>query len=302
MFKNKGLNEYIYRKCSDALIRQRKLKQKMKTHSAGELKIVHIETRTKCNGICMFCAAASQYNSREDKKMPGIIFRKIISDLSDINYKNRISLYCNNEPLLDDRIYDFIKFVKNKCPLAIVELKTNGVLLNEKNLKKIGDTGLDYLYINDYHSSKTVSERLIFLKNKYSQIGNTIVQYVDRRFDETLNKNNRSGTNPAMSSNPQSLDLFCYRPFEMLTFTVDGSATVCSDDIFFRNSIGKIDENITVSDLWQGNEINKIRDHLLNQHRDYMESCKFCDYQGLEPGHQYTSLFRYLLPLVISAK
>ena len=51
---------------------------------------------------------------------------KIINELSEVNYNNRLSFYNNNEPFLDKRIYSFIQIARNKLPKAFLELKTNG--------------------------------------------------------------------------------------------------------------------------------------------------------------------------------
>ena len=47
------------------------------------------------------------------------LFRKIIDDLAGMHYTNRIALYSNNEPFLDERIIDFHKYANEKLPHAI---------------------------------------------------------------------------------------------------------------------------------------------------------------------------------------
>jgi len=299
LFRNRRLRGYIFNQCSRALIGQRELDKKMIDHTAGELKVVHIETRTKCNGRCEFCPAAVQYKTRSDSLMPDDLFRKIIYDLRNMDYSYRISLYCNNEPLLDKRIFDFVAFAKSKCNKALIELKTNGILLNITHIESLIEAGLDSLYVNDYHTNPGVSDRLEKLCRSFQgKSGNTSIVYSNRMFNEISGKNNRGGSNPSMDSLKKSMDAFCYRPFEMLTITTDGRVSVCSNDVFFRNAIGCVNEHTSLADLWQGEKINQLRKSLLEHRRDAAPCCNDCDYPGLDIGHQYSSIYRYILPFM----
>ncbi len=89
-------------------------------------KIIHIETMSFCNGGCTFCAAAAQFKMMDGSKMPVEVYEKILSDLSQLDYRGRISLYCNNEPFLDKRLVEFVGMARRACPPAYIEIKTNG--------------------------------------------------------------------------------------------------------------------------------------------------------------------------------
>ena len=93
-------------------------KQQIIAKDSSSFNIIHIETRTLCNGRCAFCPAAVQYKSRPDHYMPSELYSKIIEQLQMSRYRGRISPYCNNEPLIDERTYDFLKETRKKCPQA----------------------------------------------------------------------------------------------------------------------------------------------------------------------------------------
>lgn len=297
LFGNRQFREFVYRRNAEALIMQRGLRGKMMSREAGQLKTVHIETRLMCNGQCVFCAAAVQYDSRPDQSMPEELFRKVILDLRDMDYNQRISPYCNNEPLLDQRIYDFVQFARTSCPKATLELKTNGMSLTEEKLRRLSSAGLDFLYVNDYHTNERISERLTALCSKFPRLGPTKIVYGNRSFKETAGKINRAGTNPAMSPVERPMAVFCYRPFEMLTITADGSVSTCSNDLMFRNTIGNAHEK-SLAELWQGEAMNRLRADLLSHRRLVGVACQTCDYQGLTLGHEYQSFYRFFLGLV----
>ena len=58
--------------------------------------------------------------------MPDALIQKIVSELSELDYPNRLSFYNNNEPFLDKRIYEIIALARQALPKAFLELKSNG--------------------------------------------------------------------------------------------------------------------------------------------------------------------------------
>ena len=115
-------------------------------------RIIHVETRSKCNGLCKFCPAAATTDMREDIRMELGLIKKIINELGMLDYHNRLSFYNNNEPFLDERIFEIIRMARERLPRAYLELKSNGIALNIDKICQIFNCGLDMLYIN-YHSA-----------------------------------------------------------------------------------------------------------------------------------------------------
>lgn len=71
------------------------------------------------------------------------LFEKIISDLK--NYQGIIGLFLQFEPLLDERLFDFIKLAKTTK--ASVEISTNGILLKKKS-EELKKSKIDRIYFN----------------------------------------------------------------------------------------------------------------------------------------------------------
>jgi hypothetical protein len=89
---------------------------------------IEIETHNTCNASCSFCQVNASIDDRVHVKMPDSLFRHIIVQLADLDYRGQILLCSNNEPLLDDRIYGVCRYAKEKVPGATLIIYTNGLL------------------------------------------------------------------------------------------------------------------------------------------------------------------------------
>ena len=73
-----------------------------------ELHSIEIETVNACNNDCSFCPASKKNDTRIHRFMSEKLFKKIITELQEMQYSGVVSLFSNNEPLLDKRIFEFI--------------------------------------------------------------------------------------------------------------------------------------------------------------------------------------------------
>ncbi len=263
----------------------------------GLFEIIHIETRTLCNGTCAFCPAAIQYHSRKDVHMNAETFRKIIEELSGLKYGGRISLYCNNEPLVDSRIYDFLRLAREKCPYAFLEIKTNGKLLDSAKLQTLVACGLDSLNISDYSTTPSFSthiQELIDYLKKDKLSGATCRICIEYRKEQEVLQN-RAGTSPTKAKLRHALPRFCSRPFEMITVGTEGQIGLCSSDFDFSHTIGDIHHMSLVS-AWKSDALEKIRRSMLHNDRSCTRPCSVCDYHGYytEDIKGFKRLFRWI--------
>ncbi len=105
--------------------------------------VITIETYMKCNARCTFCPypIMAEQGIRAEDKMSEELFKKIINDLKDMPPELIFTLNLSrvNEPLLDTRIYDFLRHANDELPGCRVWLPSNGSTLTEKNVKKLND-------------------------------------------------------------------------------------------------------------------------------------------------------------------
>lgn len=247
--------------------------------------VVNFETRTKCNSFCEFCPAAVQNEIREDTQMPVEIFEKVVQDLSAREYKNILCFQLNNEPLLDDRIVDFIAYANKELPEARKKIVTNGTFLTLEKAKALVQSGISLMVVDNYSPNTKYTEALkeieAYIKDTHPNV-NLSVQY-NRNLKEI--KSNRGGR--ARTDTHKMSDIIqekanlknnypCYRPFSSLTTTTDGRIGLCCYDVYFDLCIGNIKDG-NVLDTYHNEKATKIRLELLRANRSFVKCCDFCD-------------------------
>lgn len=95
--------------------------------------VVHIETFSVCNMNCSYCIYPLTRKTRE--KLPTKVVYKVIDsiDASDPGFEY-VAFNQLNEPLMDNRIFDFIKYAEERS--LPVNLITNGLLLGSEKIRK----------------------------------------------------------------------------------------------------------------------------------------------------------------------
>lgn len=248
----------------------------------GEFPIfqqVLIETRTDCNNHCPFCP--HHYNNKKLNVMTWDCFCKIIDDLVEIGYNGRVALMISNEPLLEVRLSEMIKYARSKSPRLFLDITTNGTLLTLEKVDYLLSLGLDNININDYRGDR---------ESNPDKISKNLVPIINAYFNNpkiTLQKRSLYEKWPNYGGNiPQEFDTsdfgFCNFPFRKLTIAYNGDIVLCCDDFMYATSFGNVMTK-SLLDCWNDSEYNKYRFALLNNER--VGLCKKCN------DHQDYSVF-----------
>jgi radical SAM protein with 4Fe4S-binding SPASM domain len=118
------------------------------------------------------------------------LFEKIASELAPEKQTTTFMFALHNEPLLDKRIFDWVKHVKSINPDKHCAISTNGELLDKFSLRQIAESGLDRLSISlnaylkeTYESINTGLDYDRVIKNIYYVLSDRSVrQKVELRF------------------------------------------------------------------------------------------------------------------------
>lgn len=235
---------------------------------------IEIETINRCNGICPFCPVNVNEPQREYAKMPDDLFKKIINDLKEMNYCGKLSLFSNNEPLLDGRIIDFYKYVHEELPNVKLSIYTNGSLLTLDKFLNLVDI-VDELVIDNYNDEDLINKHLMSVYNEYSGNPNKYnnVFFSMRKQNEVLSS--RGGQAP----NKQTIHKVrhrCRLPYKQLVIRPTGLVSLCCNDPFGKYTLGDLKKQ-SISEVWNSDEYKKIRKIMFFNGRKALKLCNKCD-------------------------
>lgn len=250
---------------------------KMYKEKAPLIQTIEIETINRCNNDCSFCPVNRKDDTRPFLKMEDSLFEKIIDELADMDYRGYISLFSNNEPLIDVRIYQFIEYAKKKLPKATHCLYTNGILLDEEKYLRL-TSYLDYLVIDNYNDDLKLLDNIQPIVQKYKdEPSQCKVSILMRKKNQVLL--NRGGEAP----NREKGDEFtssCVLPFMQMIIRPDGKVSRCCQDALAKTTLGDVSKQ-SVKQTWESEEYADFRKDLILQGRNKVDFCKYCDSFGV---------------------
>ena len=224
---------------------------------------VLIETRTDCNGNCPFCPHT--FNNKPLGVMTWECFTTIIDQLIEIQYSGRLALMVSNEPLLEDRLVEMVRYIKNHSPRMFLDITSNGRLLTLEKADELFATGLDNLNVNDYRSDRDknpagITENVRLVAEAYENNPKLTIQF--RRIDERL---------PNYGGNiPQSFDKsefgFCNFPFRKIVVAYNGDVLLCCNDFLYSTEFGNVMKK-RIDECWHDRRFNNVRLALLQKRR-----------------------------------
>ncbi len=234
---------------------------------------VSIETRTDCNRRCTFCPQAD--HQRDFIEMEWPVFERIIANLAEIGYAGRIALFITNEPLLDPRLVDMIRYAKRVSPAFELDINTNGNLLTLQKVEELLSAGLDKIKVEDYRADREnfpekLSKNLEEIARVYA--GHPNISIHARSTKETLS--NRGGH---VENGRQNLfrHSFCSYPFRKMNISPNGDVVLCCMDYLYEAKFGNVMER-RLEEIWNSEALNQRRFMLMAKNRKGL--CAGCDF------------------------
>ncbi len=238
---------------------------------------IEIETINRCNYPCKFCPVNKNIDKRPFKIMEIELFISMIEQLKEINYSGLISLFSNNEPLLDKRIVELCKITKEALPEAFLYLYTNGSLLTIDKLEALMKH-LDKLIIDNYNDKRELIKpvRKIYEYCSEKSIYFDKVEIYMRRQNEHLTTRAGQAQNRSKISPLKSL---CIYPFCQFVIRPDGKVSLCCNDALGKMTMGDLTRERIV-DVWNGDKYKDVRNKILSGRR-YLDLCYSCDFLAI---------------------
>jgi MoaA/NifB/PqqE/SkfB family radical SAM enzyme len=268
-------SKYINKVNSFKIATKRTLKY-VKQYEMNDMPLfrkIEIETINRCNGKCGFCPVNRKSDTRPYAKMTDELFYSIIKQLKELSYTGHIQIFSNNEPLLDDRIFQFTSDVHRELPRAYFTMLTNGLLLSLEKFQELINN-LDFMIISNY---RTDYEFLPGTKQVYEYCleNPDIAQKVricKRLENEVLTS--RGGIAP----NASAVEVFgsvCPHPFSQMVIRPDGKCSLCCNDALGQMTLGDANRQ-SLAEIWNSEEYAILRNSLLKG-SEFIPVCRACD-------------------------
>ncbi|MCX6554744.1 MAG: SPASM domain-containing protein [Candidatus Aminicenantes bacterium] len=247
----------------------------MTQKKADTFRIVLLETMRACTRRCPFCAFGQKRpHPQLGQVMPMALLQKIAAELRQLSFRGRISPYCINEPLLDERIVDIVRLFRSACPHAFISITSNGDLLNDRLHAELEKAGLDRLALSIYDD-----QVLVRLKNLISRPRIAIIDMrpghgkLENRGGSIHGEGNRFHLKPGSVAH-----LPCRRPGNMIVVQPNGQVVLCCSDMYGEQVLGDAQRQSLV-EIWQSERFVQIRQQL-EHHRQGLLLCESCTHNG----------------------
>ncbi len=232
-------------------------------------RIVAIEISSYCNRKCSYCPV-----SKETEKIPKMfmeidLFKKIIKQLQDINFNGSIMYHFYNEPLLDERLPEFISYVDANLPKCNSRVFTSGDFLTPHLADSLFNAGLHDMVITDHNLKPgRVEKRIAPILDKY---GDKIS--INRLYDRPIL--NRGGA-VEVADLEKNKKGNCTVVYEELNITYTGDVLLCSSDYHRSKVYGNINEK-NILDIYNNDDYVKARKSIISG-EPYYDICVDCNY------------------------
>lgn len=109
---------------------------------------VQIQTQSVCNGRCIYCPYPQTSKTVPQGKMEWDTFVKVADEITAWSNLMRVELMMQNEPLMDNDLPKYVRYIKSLNPGLKVGITTNAMFLDQKKAREIAASGLDEVKIS----------------------------------------------------------------------------------------------------------------------------------------------------------
>lgn len=109
---------------------------------AARFSFVQIQTQSRCNADCLMCPYGSVSRRLPQGRMSRELFVKVADDVLARDDVRHVSLMLQNEPLLDDRLPEMARYLRERRDDVRLSIATNGALLTPPMAARLAAAGL----------------------------------------------------------------------------------------------------------------------------------------------------------------
>lgn len=232
---------------------------------------IAIETTTYCNRTCLYCPNSifDRGQKKNEKLMEEELFRKIIDDLAEAGYRGTIYPHFYGEPLLDNRLVDFMDYAHKRLPRARLVISTNGDFLTSQIMDKLYSAGVRSFLITLHGNIQDGGKKVKELMQHAKAAGKKITIFCQIMTDNTP-LSTRIGI--VKVKNIRKDDFYCLSP---LCINYKGDVLLCCHDYLgLSNLFGNVEKE-KIMGIWRKESFKLVREGLSRQ--EYLlDICKKC--------------------------
>ncbi len=273
---------------------------------------IQIQTKTGCNGGCIFCPYTISVEHVPKGSMTDELFKKIVHEIAQYNKTRRISPYLMNEPFLDPLILERSRYIKKIIPKAKIIITTNGSKLSPDIVDEIlKDNPFHHIFISmqgiekepyeqtmrgslKFEETKRNVEYLIQKRNECcSKLKITItmvktnlidvekaVKYwqslgVNSKYTALENRGGNTATFRKLLPGKAVHFKHCTRLFKQAYIMFNGDMVLCCTDYFKKIVLGNVAES-SIYEVWNSPHALKIRQDFLRGDFSNNPLCASC--------------------------
>lgn len=273
---------------------------------------IQIQTKTGCNGACVFCPYSISVEHVPKGTMTDELFKKIVHEIAQHKNTRRISPYLMNEPFLDPQIIERSRYIKKTIPKSRIIITTNGGRLSPNIVDDIvKDNPFHHIFISMQGIEKEAYEKTMRGSLKFEETKKNVEYLIQKRneccpklkititmvktniidaekavhFWKSLGADskytaleNRGGNNSAFRQLiPGKAVHFkhCTRLFKQAYIMFNGDMVLCCTDYFKKMVLGNVAEN-SIYEVWNSPRAVKIRQDFIRGDFSQNPLCASC--------------------------
>lgn len=231
--------------------------------------VISIETFSACNRRCSYCPNSKFDRGliKNSKTLKTELFYKIINELVELKWFGQIQLNFYNEPLMDERLPELVKYTRLKLPACSIEIYTNGDFLTVDLYKKLVESGVTDLIIMEHSERRTDDIDKLLQYRKLN--GDDHVKVLCKKMEVI---DSRGGL--IKLSGEENKVKNCLWPVHNFIVNYEGEAVLCCNDYLNTVKLGNL-ENEKLIDIWNKISYKQLRNELRKGIFRY-EICKKC--------------------------
>ncbi len=240
-------------------------------------KVVEFETTAYCNRKCNYCPNVDfeRFGDQEKFFMKEDVFKTLISQLSELNFKGLISPHLYGEPMSDPRMLSWSEHIKKELPESRLKIVTNGDFLNKKNFDEYIKVGVDIFYISKHSKAlkKPCRELLNDLDNDTLKKHVLVHDFYKDYYEKQKMFTNRGGSICLDEGNNKKAPVNCsYATYPVIN--TYGDMILCCQDFHNKYMFGNI-MNRKIGDIWFDQANIELRKRIYDYKLD-LKICRDC--------------------------